>query len=341
MLWIGEPGSLVGPRVMPAERPGDRLGRSRDDLRDGQTMNAASHPVIETAGLVKVFGRTRALDGLDLSVAAGEVHGFLGPNGAGKSTTLRVLLGLIRPTSGTARVFGLDPWAEPVRTHRDIAYVPGDVSLWPNLTGGEVIDLLLSLRGGADEGLRRDLVEEFEFDPRKRARTYSKGNRQKAALIAAFARPARLYLLDEPSAGLDPVMDAVFRRQIRRVSRNGATVLLSSHILSEVEQLCDRVTIIRSGVAIETGTMAELRHLKRTHFRVTGLTEPARLAALPGAHAISIDGAAAEFDADTGDLGAVLAGIAEPGLSGLTVAPPSLESLFLRHYSDRSGSEVQ
>ena len=304
-------------------------------------MNTTAPPVIETTRLVKDFGRTRALDGLDLGVSEGEVHGFLGPNGAGKSTTLRVLLGHISPTSGTARVFGQDPWADPVSTHRDIAYVPGDVSLWPNLSGGEIIDLLTGLRGGADEGLRRDLIEEFEFDPRKKARAYSKGNRQKVALIAAFARPARLYLLDEPSAGLDPVMDEVFRRQIRRVRRDGATVLLSSHILSEVEQLCDRVTIIRSGTAVETGTIAELRHLKRTHFQVSGLAEPGRLAELPGAHALSFNGTAAEFDADADDLGAVLAGIAEPGLTGLTVAPPSLESLFLRHYSDQSGSEVR
>ncbi|GGI87388.1 ABC transporter ATP-binding protein [Pseudarthrobacter scleromae] len=302
-------------------------------------MNAAAQPVIEARGLVKDFGRTRALDGLNLSVAPGEVHGFLGPNGAGKSTTLRILLGLIRPTAGTARVFGLDPWADPVAVHRDVAYVPGDVSLWPNLSGGEVIDLLTGLRGGADDELRRDLIAEFEFDPRKKARTYSKGNRQKVALIAAFARPARLYLLDEPSAGLDPVMDAVFRRQIARVSRDGATVLLSSHILSEVEQLCDRVTIIRAGTAVETGTLGELRHLQRTHFRVTGLADPARLAGMPGAHGVSIAGSAAEFDADPGDLGAVLAGIAEPGISGLSVAPPSLESLFLRHYSDGNGGQ--
>jgi ABC-2 type transport system ATP-binding protein len=304
-------------------------------------MTAAAQPVIETTRLVKDFGRTRALDGLDLSVAAGEIHGFLGPNGAGKSTTLRILLGLIRPTAGTARVFGLDPWADPVGTHREIAYVPGDVSLWPNLTGGEVIDLLTGLRGGADEKLRRGLIEEFEFDPRKKARNYSRGNRQKVALIAAFARPARLYLLDEPSAGLDPLMDAVFRRQIERVRRDGATVLLSSHILSEVEQLCDRITIIRSGAAVETGTLGELRHLKRTHFRVTGLSQPARLASLPGMHELSVDDGAAEFDADAEDLGAVLAGIAEPGISGISVAPPSLESLFLRHYGDRKGSEVQ
>lgn len=304
-------------------------------------MNAAPQPVIETRGLVKDFGRMRALDGLDLSVAPGGIHGFLGPNGAGKSTTLRILLGLIRPTEGTARVFGLDPWADPVAIHRDVAYVPGDVSLWPNLSGGEVIDLLTGLRGGADKKLRSALIDEFEFDPRKKARTYSKGNRQKVALIAAFARPARLYLLDEPSAGLDPVMDAVFRRQVERVIRDGATVLLSSHILSEVEQLCDRITIIRSGTAVETGTLGELRHLGRIHFRVTGLAEPARLAALPGTHGVNVDGAGTEFDVDTEHLGDVLAGIAEPGISGLTVAPPSLESLFLRHYSDRNSDEVR
>jgi ABC-2 type transport system ATP-binding protein len=304
-------------------------------------MNPPTKPVIETLGLVKDFGRTRALDNLNLHVAAGEIHGFLGPNGAGKSTTLRVLLGLIRPTAGTARVFGADPWADPAGTHRDIAYVPGDVSLWPNLTGGEVIDLLTGLRGGADEGLRRALIEDFELDPRKKAHAYSKGNRQKVALVAAFARPARLYLLDEPSAGLDPVMDAVFRRHIKRVSSDGATVLLSSHILSEVEQLCDRVTIIRSGTAVETGTLGELRHLQRTHFRVTGLAEPERLAAIQGIHGISITGAVTEFDADAPDLDAVLAGLAQAGVKGITVAPPSLESLFLRHYSNSSPSGVQ
>lgn len=304
-------------------------------------MNAAAHHVIEARSLVKDFGKTRALDGLELTVAAGEVHGFLGPNGAGKSTTLRILLGLIRPSAGTARVFGLDPWSDPVKVHRDIAYVPGDVSLWPNLSGGEVIDLLTGLRGGADEKLRRRLMEEFEFDPRKKARTYSKGNRQKVALIAAFARPARLYLLDEPSAGLDPVMDAVFRRQIERVRRDGATVLLSSHILSEVEQLCDRITIIRSGTAVESGTLRELRHLQRTHFRVTGLADPSRLAALPGVHRVSVDAGAVEFDADPGGLGAVLAGIAEPDVSGLSAAPPSLESLFLRHYSNSRNESAE
>jgi ABC-2 type transport system ATP-binding protein len=300
-------------------------------------MSPAPSPVIETTQLVKTFGRTRALDGLNLTVSAGEVHGFLGPNGAGKSTTLRILLGLIRPTSGTVSVFGLDPWADPVRARRDVAYVPGDVSLWPNLSGGEVIDLLTALRGGADERLRRNLIEEFEFDPRRMARTYSKGNRQKAALIAAFTRPARLYLLDEPTAGLDPVMDAVFRRQVQRVRRDGATVLLSSHILSEVEQLCDRITIIRSGAAVETGTLTGLRHLTRTHFRLSGITNSEELAALPGVHGLRADGTGVEFDADTEGLGAVLAAAARSGANGITASPPSLEELFLRHYSNRNG----
>jgi ABC-2 type transport system ATP-binding protein len=298
-------------------------------------MHTESTPVVHTSRLVKNFGRTAALAGLDLTVMPGEVHGFLGPNGAGKSTTLRILLGLIRPTSGTARVFGIDPWAEPVRAHREVAYVPGDVTFWPNLSGGEVIDLLAGLRGGADEILRRQLIEEFDFDPRRKARTYSKGNRQKAALIAAFSRRARLYLLDEPSSGLDPVMDAVFRRHVRRVTGEGATVLLSSHILAEVEQLCDRVTIIRSGIAVESGTLAELRHLTRTRFRITAAVEPEVLAALQGFHDVRVDGDAIEFDADPAHLGAVLDVLASASVTGITAAPPSLEELFLRHYSDQ------
>lgn len=297
-------------------------------------MNAIARPIIETSRLVKDFGRTRALDGLELSVGEGEVHGFLGPNGAGKSTTLRILLGLIRATSGTVRVFGKDPWTDAVHTHRQIAYVPGDVSLWPNLSGGEVIDLLTGLRGGAEEPLRRRLVEDFEFDQRRKIRTYSKGNRQKVALIAAFARPAALYLLDEPSSGLDPVMDAVFRQQIQRIRDDGATVLLSSHILGEVERLCDRVTIIRSGAAVETGSLKELRHLRRTHFRITGIAAAALSTLVLPVHDVRVDGDAVEFDADSEDLDAVLAGLSAAGLTGLSVAPPSLESLFLRHYQD-------
>ncbi|MBG6215677.1 ABC-2 type transport system ATP-binding protein [Arthrobacter sp. CAN_A6] len=296
-------------------------------------MPTGSFPVIETTHLRKKFGRAAALTGLDLSVEPGEVHGFLGPNGAGKSTTLRILLGLIRPTSGTARVLDLDPWVDPVRVHRDIAYVPGEVSLWPGLSGGEVVDLLTGLRGGADERLRRELIDEFDFDPRRKCRTYSKGNRQKVALIAAFARPARVYLLDEPSAGLDPVMESVFRRQVERVSGGGATVLLSSHILSEVEQLCDRVTIIRAGSAVESGTLAELRHLTRTRFRITTAAYPAMLEALPGVHDLQSDGTGIVFDADAAALGSVLESLAAAGVTGITAAPPSLEALFLRHYT--------
>lgn len=297
-------------------------------------MAPAHAHIIETSKLVKRFGSVTALDGLELIVSEGEVHGFLGPNGAGKSTAIRVLLGLIKATSGSATVFGLDPWAQPVAAHRDVAYVPGDVSLWPNLTGGEAIDLLTSLRGGADSARRAELIDEFEFDPRKKARAYSKGNRQKVALIAAFARPARLYILDEPSSGLDPVMESVFRRQVERARADGATVLLSSHILSEVEQLCDRVTIIRSGVAVESGTLADLRHLSLTSFRVAGLTEISVLGSVNGLHEVRRVGDAVEFEAQSDAIPAVLSALAAQGTTGLTVAPASLESLFLRHYSE-------
>ncbi|WP_051476721.1 ABC transporter ATP-binding protein [Arthrobacter sp. Br18] len=304
-----------------------------------QPAVAIGPPVIETDRLGKKFGRITALSGLDLRVASGEVHGFLGPNGAGKSTTLKILLGLIRPTSGAARVFDLDPWTDPVRAHRDVAYVPGDVSLWPGLSGGEIIDLLTGLRGGTDERLRRELIDEFDFDPRRKSRSYSKGNRQKAVLIAAFARPARLYLLDEPSSGLDPVMESVFRHQIERVRGDGATVLLSSHILSEVEQLCDRVTIIRAGTAVESGTLAELRHLTRIHFLITTAAYPAVLESLPGVHNLQPEGSGTAFDADAADLDSVLEGLAAAGVTGITAAPPSLEALFLRHYAVPDGRE--
>jgi ABC-2 type transport system ATP-binding protein len=311
--------------------------------------------IIEAASLSKNFGRVQALDGLELEVTEGEVHGFLGPNGAGKSTTLRVLLGLIRASGGVTSVFGLDPWRDSVAVHRRLAYVPGDVDLWPGLTGGEAIDLLTSLRGGADEALRAELVDEFEFDPRitarnyskraslierfdldpkKKGRAYSKGNRQKVALIAAFARPAELYLFDEPTSGLDPVMEAVFRRRVERVVAGGATVLLSSHILSEVEQLCDRVTIIRAGRTVETGSLSDLRHLTRTTFSAVTAADVGAVAALPGVHHARREGEKLVFEVDTDALPPVLAALAGSGVSGLTVAPPSLEDLFLRHYGD-------
>jgi ABC-2 type transport system ATP-binding protein len=286
---------------------------------------------IEAVGLTKRFGRVTALDGLDLAVRPGEVHGFLGPNGAGKSTTLRVLLGLLR-AGGSARVLGRDAWADAPAVHRQLAYVPGDVTLWPNLTGGEIIDLLTRLRGGADPKRRAELLDAFELDPRKRARGYSKGNRQKVALVAAFARPAALYLLDEPTSGLDPLMEAVFRQQIARVAAEGATVLLSSHILSEVEQLCERFTIIREGRTVETGTLDDLRHLTRTSFRVGLRGDPDAVLALPGVHDARREAETLAFDVDSAALQPVLVALTAIGVHSLTVTPPSLEELFLRHY---------
>lgn len=290
--------------------------------------------VVETTGLVKTFGHVRALDGLDLSVAEGEVHGFLGPNGSGKSTTIRILLGLVRKSAGSASISGRDPWADSVVVHRELAYLPGDVNLWPGLTGGEIIDLLTGLRGGADGKLRAELLTDFELDPRTKARSYSKGNRQKVALVAAFARRAALYILDEPTSGLDPLMESVFRAQIRRVQAEGATVLLSSHILSEVEDLCDRVTIIRSGVAVEHGTLSELRHLTSTAFTVVTDAPEQLVAAIPGVLHVRRQGGALLFDVETDATAAVLAALTKHTVSSLTVAAPSLEELFLRHYGD-------
>ncbi|MEO5920582.1 MAG: ABC transporter ATP-binding protein [Pseudolysinimonas sp.] len=295
--------------------------------------------VIEAHDLVKTFGRTRALDGLDLSVDEGEVHGFLGPNGAGKSTTIRVLLGMLRGRSGTASVFGRDPWRDAVAIHRDVAYVPGDVSLWPNISGGETIDFLTRLRGGPDAALRARLLRDFDLDPKKKGRSYSKGNRQKVALVAAFARPAKLYILDEPTSGLDPVMESVFRAEIERVQKDGATVLLSSHILSEVEQLCDRVTIVRAGKAVETGTLSDMRHLTRTSFRVATKATLADVSAIAGVHDVRIEADQLVFDADTDAVNGVLAALTKAGVGSLAVSPPSLEELFLRHYGDRIESE--
>lgn len=294
--------------------------------------------VIEASGLEKRFGRVRALDGLDLSVAAGEVHGFLGPNGAGKSTTIRILLGLARASGGRATVFGRDPWSDAVALHRRIAYVPGDVNLWPNLSGGEAIDLLSRLRGGSVDRSayaerKKRLVELFQLDPTKKGRAYSKGNRQKVALVAAFDTPADLYILDEPTSGLDPLMEAAFDTEIARIAGEGATVLLSSHILSEVEQLCDRVSIIRAGTTVETGTLDQLRHLTRTEvsFAADGVTEAA-LASIPDAHDLRVQNGRVTFTADSDALPPVLTALAGLDAKSLTVAPPSLEELFLRHY---------
>jgi ABC-2 type transport system ATP-binding protein len=287
---------------------------------------------ISISGLVKTFGPTRALDGLDLEVRTGEVHGFLGPNGAGKTTTLRILLGLLRSDAGRAELLGGDPWRDAVALHRRLAYVPGDVTLWPSLSGGEVIDLLGRLRGGLDPKRRVELLERFDLDPRKKARTYSKGNRQKVALIAALASDVELLLLDEPTAGLDPLMEAAFRDVIADERHSGRTVLLSSHILAEVEALCDRVSIIRAGRIVESGTLAELRHLTRTSITAE-LARPADgLAGLPGVHDLQVDGTRARLQVDTANLDEVLKHLSAAGVRSLTSQPPTLEELFLRHY---------
>jgi polyether ionophore transport system ATP-binding protein len=289
---------------------------------------------ISVSGLVKTFGRVRALDGLDLTVAGGEVHGFLGPNGAGKSTTIRVLLGLLRADAGDARLLGGDPWADAVELHRRLAYVPGDVNLWPNLSGGEAIDLLGRLRGGLDSARRAEMVERFELDPTKKGRTYSKGNRQKVALVAALASDAELLVLDEPTSGLDPLKEAMFRDCIEEVRREGRTVLLSSHILAEVEALCDRVTIIRAGKTVESGSLAELRHLTRTSIAVETVEPATGLAALAGVHNLHVEDHRARFDVDSSRLDGALRHIAGFGIRSLTSQPPTLEELFLRHYGD-------
>jgi ABC-2 type transport system ATP-binding protein len=297
--------------------------------------------IIEISGLVKTFGPVRALDDLDLEVSPGEVHGFLGPNGAGKSTTIRVLLGLLRADSGRATLFGGDPWKQAAELHRRLAYVPGEVNLWPNLTGGEVIDLLGRLRGGLNEARRADLLERFRLDPTKKGRAYSKGNRQKVALVAALSSDVELLVLDEPTSGLDPIMESEFQQCIDDFRDHGGTVLLSSHILAEVERLCDRVSILREGRVVETGTLSELRHLTRTSIHAE-LARPADdLAGHPGIHDLAEEGTRVDFEVDSEMLGDVLAHLAGYGILTLTSQPPTLEELFLRHYGDEVVAESQ
>ncbi|WP_131742870.1 ABC transporter ATP-binding protein [Actinomadura roseirufa] len=295
---------------------------------------------ISITGLVKKFGPTTALNGLGLSVRTGEVHGFLGPNGAGKTTTIRVLLGILRADAGQVRLLGGDPWRDATELHRRLAYVPGDVNLWPSLSGGEVIDLLGRLRGGIKPARKAELLERFQLNPKKKTRTYSKGNRQKVALVAALASDVELLLLDEPTSGLDPLMEETFRESIAEERRAGRTVLLSSHILSEVEALCDRVSIVREGRTVESGTLAEMRHLTRTTIDAELKHPPSGLAELPGLHDLKIEGTRVRCEVDTDSLDETLRRLTGAGVRNLVSQPPTLEELFLRHYAT-DGGEVR
>jgi len=298
-------------------------------------------PAIVVSGLVKNFGTTRALNGLDLKVETGEVYGFLGPNGAGKTTTIRILLGLLRADAGSVSLLSGDPWRDAVALHRRLAYVPGEVSLWPNLSGGEIIDLLGRLRGDLDRRRRDELLQRFELDPTKKARTYSKGNRQKVGLVAALASDAELLLLDEPTSGLDPLMEAIFQDCIREVKAQGRTVLLSSHILAEVEALCDRLSIIRLGRTEQSGTLQEMRHLTRTSITAELKAPAVDLDSLPGIYGLVIHNSQVHVDVDSEHLDEVVRRLSELGVTSLVSHPPTLEELFLRHYGDELAKEPE
>jgi len=287
---------------------------------------------VEVKDVTKMFGKTAALKGVNLQIAEGEVFAYIGPNGAGKSTTIRVLLGILQATSGTAKVFGKDAWSDAVEIHKKIAYVPGDVNLWPNLTGGEVIDLFVNLRGSHDKKLRERLIKDFNLDPTKKCRTYSKGNRQKVALVAAFASEVDLYILDEPTSGLDPLMEQVFQECVLEQKNRGKGVFLSSHIMSEVERLCDRVGIIREGEVVEVGTLDDLRYLTRYTINVTTEKTIEGLDNLSGVYDITKAGAGVTFQIDTANMGDVLAHVGKFGIKLLESTPPSLEELFMKHY---------
>jgi ABC-2 type transport system ATP-binding protein len=295
-------------------------------------MPVDNAPPIEIQALTKNFGAVRALDGLELTVREGEVHGFLGPNGAGKSTTIRILLGLVKADGGSVRLLGGDPWTDAVALHRQIAYVPGDVTLWPTLTGGETIDMLARLRGGIDHKRRAELIERFDLDPHKKARTYSKGNRQKISLISAFSSRARLLLLDEPSSGLDPLMENVFQQCVAEARQEGATVLLSSHILAETEALCERVTIIRAGKTIESGSLESMRHLSRTSIKAEMTGDPGDLTRIKGVEDVSVEGNTVRAQVDGESIGELIRALGDAGVRSLVSQPPTLEELFLRHY---------
>lgn len=290
--------------------------------------------VIETRKLTKFYGKQEALCGVDLSVKQGEVYGFIGPNGAGKSTTIRILLGMLLKSGGEAKLFGGDPWQDAVALHKRLVYVPGDVTLWPNLTGGEVIDFLGRLQGKINPTRRKELLDRFQLDPKKKCRSYSKGNRQKVALVSAFSSDAELLILDEPTSGLDPLMEQIFQECIFEVKKQGKTVFLSSHILSEVEALCDRVGIIRQGEIVESGTLEELRHLTRTTVTVE-LAKPENLNQLHGVHDVTRKEEKWRLSVDANAMDTVMNALAPMGIKSLIAEPPTLEELFIRHYGDK------
>ncbi|GAA0309045.1 ABC-2 type transport system ATP-binding protein [Gracilibacillus halotolerans] len=291
--------------------------------------------MLKVSQLTKKFGTFTALNGVNFEVGEGEIFGFIGPNGAGKSTTIRILLGLIQATSGEATIFGKNVWSDAVEIHKRLAYVPGDVHLWPNLTGGEVIDLFGKLQGEMDRKRRDELIARFDLDPTKKCRTYSKGNRQKVALVSAFASEADLFILDEPTSGLDPLMEQIFQESVLELKEQGKSVLLSSHILSEVEKLCDRVGIIRQGEIIESGTLEELRHLTRINFVVETKERIVGLESLNGIHEIEQLGDTLSFQVDSSYIDEVIRHISQFGIQKLESTPPTLEDLFMRHYEPK------
>lgn len=294
--------------------------------------------VLQIKDLTKMFGKFTALNGVNLEVNEGEVFGFIGPNGAGKSTTIRILLGILKATKGEVKIFGKDAWSDAVELHKRIAYVPGDVNLWPNLTGGEVIDLFVKLRGGNHKSRRDELIQRFDFDPSKKCRTYSKGNRQKVALVSAFSSDADLYILDEPTSGLDPLMEQIFQQCVLEAKEAGKSILLSSHILSEVEQLCDRVGIIRQGEMIETGSLSELRHLTRMNLILETKEPITQLYELKGIHDVKEKNGILSFQVDTEQLDTVIKHVSPFGIIKLESTPPTLEDLFMRHYEKKGQS---
>lgn len=291
--------------------------------------------IVEVKNLHKKFGNFQALDGVNLALDQGEIYGFIGPNGAGKSTTIRILLGILKASEGKVTIFGKDAWHDAVEIHKRLAYVPGDVNLWPNLTGGEVIDLFMGLRGGNNKHKREELLERFALDPSKKCRTYSKGNRQKVALVAAFASDPELFIFDEPTSGLDPLMEQVFQEYVQSAKDAGKTVLLSSHILSEVEKLCDKVGIIRQGKIIESGTLSEMRHLTRTNLLVETKEPIPTIDEWKGIHNVQKDGQTLDFQVDSEELDTVIRYVSQYGIIKLESAPPTLEDLFMRHYEHK------